>query len=143
MSKKDTAIQMYWNLMRKAIARSKDRKAVKAIIYKEVHHIIPRAVGGTNDRWNKVCLTVREHIIAHKLLQRVGITGGTTSDDESSVILAAVRVLYNHKKIFKMFGEHENDMNSIFNGIHDKKEAQKLFKKLIKTRIVKVDKSLL
>lgn len=36
--------------------------------YKERHHIIPRCMGGTNDKSNLVELTAREHFIAHKLL---------------------------------------------------------------------------
>jgi hypothetical protein len=38
--------------------------------YKEVHHIIPRSLGGTNDKLNLVALTGREHYIAHLLLAR-------------------------------------------------------------------------
>ena len=37
------------------------------IIY-ERHHIKPRCVGGTDDIFNLVDLTPREHYIAHKLL---------------------------------------------------------------------------
>ena len=37
------------------------------IIY-ERHHIIPRCIGGTDDIFNLVDLTPREHYIAHKLL---------------------------------------------------------------------------
>jgi hypothetical protein len=36
--------------------------------YKERHHIIPRCMGGTNDKTNLVYLTAREHFIVHKLL---------------------------------------------------------------------------
>lgn len=43
--------------------------------YKEVHHIKPKSMGGTDDYWNLVQLTAREHFIAHCLLAR--IHGGT------------------------------------------------------------------
>jgi hypothetical protein len=36
--------------------------------YKERHHIIPRCLGGTDDKTNLVELTAREHYIVHKLL---------------------------------------------------------------------------
>ena len=36
--------------------------------YKERHHIIPRCMGGTDDKNNLVDLTAREHFIIHKLL---------------------------------------------------------------------------
>ena len=36
--------------------------------YTENHHIIPRACNGSNNKSNIVCLTIREHYIAHLLL---------------------------------------------------------------------------
>jgi hypothetical protein len=36
--------------------------------YKERHHIIPKCMGGTNDKNNLVDLTAREHFLIHKLL---------------------------------------------------------------------------
>jgi hypothetical protein len=36
--------------------------------YTETHHIIPKCVGGTNDEWNLVKLTAKEHFICHLLL---------------------------------------------------------------------------
>jgi hypothetical protein len=38
--------------------------------YTEVHHIVPRSEGGTNEKSNLVKLTAREHFIAHWLLYR-------------------------------------------------------------------------
>jgi hypothetical protein len=37
-------------------------------IYYEQHHIVPRCLGGTEDKENLILLTAREHFIAHKLL---------------------------------------------------------------------------
>jgi len=39
--------------------------------YKEVHHIIPRCMGGSDDKENLVELTAREHFIAHLLLLKI------------------------------------------------------------------------
>lgn len=36
--------------------------------YTENHHIIPKCVGGTNNKWNMVRLTAKEHYICHMLL---------------------------------------------------------------------------
>jgi hypothetical protein len=36
--------------------------------YFEIHHIIPKCKGGSNDKSNLVLLTSREHFLAHKLL---------------------------------------------------------------------------
>lgn len=43
--------------------------------YKEVHHIIPRSFGGSNDKSNLVQLTAREHYIAHALLWKMKFEG--------------------------------------------------------------------
>jgi hypothetical protein len=49
----------------KIIARAKNRTLEG---YKEVHHIIPKSCGGSNDKDNLVALTAREHYIIHLLL---------------------------------------------------------------------------
>lgn len=36
--------------------------------YTEVHHIVPRCLGGTNDKDNLVVLTAKQHFLAHKIL---------------------------------------------------------------------------
>ena len=39
--------------------------------YTENHHIIPRSFGGTDEPWNLVRLTLREHRLAHLLLWKI------------------------------------------------------------------------
>jgi hypothetical protein len=39
--------------------------------YKEIHHIIPKCLGGSNDKENLVNLTAREHFICHMILCEV------------------------------------------------------------------------
>jgi hypothetical protein len=39
--------------------------------YHEIHHIIPRSLGGSNDPTNLVRLSAREHFICHLLLTRM------------------------------------------------------------------------
>ena len=41
--------------------------------YTEKHHIIPKSLGGTNDKTNLVDLTAREHLICHMLLPKMVI----------------------------------------------------------------------
>jgi hypothetical protein len=43
--------------------------------YVEQHHIIPRCLGGSNNRDNLVKLTAREHFICHYLLTKMYIVG--------------------------------------------------------------------
>ena len=51
--------------------------------YIENHHIIPRSLGGTNDKDNLVALTAREHFICHLLLTRI-----TQGQDKKKMISA-------------------------------------------------------
>jgi hypothetical protein len=39
--------------------------------YYEKHHIIPKSMGGSNSNENLVCLTAREHYLAHWLLAKI------------------------------------------------------------------------
>lgn len=41
--------------------------------YYESHHIIPKCLGGSNRKFNRVLLTAREHFICHKLLCKMVI----------------------------------------------------------------------
>jgi len=50
------------------IDRAKDRILIN---YKEKHHIIPRCLGGKDDKENLVWLTAREHFICHFLLTKI------------------------------------------------------------------------
>jgi len=54
------------------LAKLKNRKRFPKTnieyVYYEKHHIIPRGIGGTDDKENLVLLTAREHFICHKLL---------------------------------------------------------------------------
>lgn len=58
---------VYYRLIEKRIIHP----ASKEDGYVEVHHIIPKSMGGTNDDKNLVVLTGREHFIAHRLLFRI------------------------------------------------------------------------
>ena len=39
--------------------------------YKELHHIIPKCLGGTNEKSNLILLTARQHYLAHWLLYKI------------------------------------------------------------------------
>lgn len=39
--------------------------------YYEKHHIVPKSLGGSNKNENLVCLTGREHFVAHMLLAKI------------------------------------------------------------------------
>lgn len=51
------------------IAKAKARVCPNG--YVERHHILPRALGGTDDSSNLVALTAREHFVAHVLIAKI------------------------------------------------------------------------
>lgn len=57
----------YDSVYKKLMISRKDREILDGVYY-EIHHIIPRSEGGTNEKTNLVHLTPREHYIAHLLL---------------------------------------------------------------------------
>lgn len=59
----------YQRIYNELIQRGVDRGTVDG--YSEKHHIIPRSLGGSDDKSNLVVLTAREHFIAHWLLYRI------------------------------------------------------------------------
>ena len=56
----------YRNIISQALARQPTG-------YVEIHHIVPRSIGGTDDKHNLVSLTAREHLVCHLLLPRFTI----------------------------------------------------------------------
>jgi hypothetical protein len=63
----------YQKIYNSLIAKAQARATVDG--YKERHHIVPRSLGGSDDKSNLVELTAREHFIAHMCLSL--IHGGT------------------------------------------------------------------
>jgi hypothetical protein len=60
----------YQKLYDKLMETRKTRYLIKEKGY-EIHHIIPRCLGGTDEKDNLVPLTPREHFVAHKLLVKI------------------------------------------------------------------------
>lgn len=58
--------KIYDQLVEKCKVRGLDKKSVD--FYTEIHHIVPRSLGGDNSQDNLVMLSGREHYIAHMLL---------------------------------------------------------------------------
>ena len=59
----------YQKLYTSLISKAKQRERI--IGYYETHHIVPKALGGTNNKNNLVDLSAREHCIAHLLLAKI------------------------------------------------------------------------
>lgn len=75
----------YYNLIqsRKAIKRYRLPRNHHNYQYFELHHIIPKSLGGSNDKDNLVLLTPKEHFICHLLLIKM-----VTDIDQQKMIYA-------------------------------------------------------
>lgn len=121
----------------------------------EIHHIIPKSLGGLNDPNNLVKLTYRQHFICHRLLTKM-----TTGKDKSKMEYAMWRMvntkhyiinskLYSHlrekhskfvsvqktgikRKSFsnvtrkKMSESHKGELNYRFNNPHSDESKKKM-----------------
>lgn len=58
----------YWQHYERLMERARDRVLIGSF---ERHHILPKCLGGTNALSNLVCLTLKEHYIAHRLLVKL------------------------------------------------------------------------
>lgn len=67
--------------------------------YKETHHIIPKSLGGSNDKENLVDLTAREHFICHLLLTK--ITEGSSKRSMIFALNALSTLENNHQSRYK------------------------------------------
>lgn len=72
----------YTTLYFKIITSAQQRKSITG--YAENHHIIPKSLGGSNDKSNLVTLTAREHFICHLLLVKM-----TVSKEKVKMVFAA------------------------------------------------------
>lgn len=62
----------YEKIYKQLIERAQSESRQKGCgVYFEQHHIVPKCIGGTNDKINLVLLTPKEHFIAHKLLHKI------------------------------------------------------------------------
>lgn len=109
--RKQQALRWYWELIWKGISRSKTE--YKKIKYREEHHIVPKYMIDDHElagrSWNKVFLTAREHVIAHKLLYIAGVQMVPTSNiRESCTLTAAVRILGTKKVFVDVFVDEDS-----------------------------------
>ena len=72
----------------------------------EQHHIIPKCLGGSNKKENIICLTAREHYIAHKFLIKM-----TSGNSQEKMIYSfwrmTTRIKYNDKHTYKSSKNYE------------------------------------
>ena len=74
------------------IDNAQKRNWNKVDFYVEKHHIVPRCLGGTDDKNNLVTLTAREHFICHLLLTKI------TSGQEKYKMISAYSKMFSSGK---------------------------------------------
>jgi hypothetical protein len=89
--------------------------------YSERHHIIPKSLGGLDDKSNLVDLTAREHFICHLLLRKM-----TTGKDRQKMICAVLFICsirystINNRTFEKLKIEKSQSMRGINNPFYGK-----------------------
>lgn len=86
----------YKNIYYKIIenAKKETENGKRSLGYFEKHHILPKSLGGTNDKENLVKLTAREHFICHWLLVKIYDKG---SDERYKMLCALWRMQCTNK----------------------------------------------
>jgi len=85
---------MNYKLIYEQLVKRGLRRIIPVEQYCEKHHIIPKCMGGGNEKENIVALTAREHFIAHKLLVKIY--------PEVSGLWAALRFMNDASTNFKL-----------------------------------------
>lgn len=72
----------YRNIYYKIVehAKQEDNDGLRSLGYFEKHHILPKSLGGSNDKENLVKLTAREHFLCHWLLVKMHNMGTIERD---------------------------------------------------------------
>lgn len=70
-----------------SIIENAHNRTLQEEVYYEQHHILPKSLGGSNDKDNLVKLTAKEHFICHLLLTRF-----TTGEAKSKMSFAVWRL---------------------------------------------------
>ena len=109
----------YTKLYKELIHKAKERDMVDG--YTEIHHIIPKSEGGSNDKDNLVVLTGREHFIAHKILWMETPTNYSRA--------ATYHMMSNHRGI--KWGATYEEVRKVFTGEnHPLRQAKNRIKQL-------------
>ena len=83
-------LKVYNDLVEKARPRGLDKSEIEG--YFEIHHIEPSCMGGSDEEYNLIMFTPREHVIAHKLLWKA-------YPENIKLMWAYTRTVTSHKEI--------------------------------------------
>ena len=90
----------YFLAYQRLIAKAKARVCPEG--YVERHHILPKALGGSDDSSNLVALTAKEHFVAHVLLAK--IHGGIMW--QAVIVMKGGKNRYCNSRLFEIARRH-------------------------------------
>ena len=98
----------YFNLVEKA-----KKNTEKYTCYTELHHILPKCLGGNDSEDNLVKLTLREHYIAHLLLSKM-YEGGAKRKMYYGLWRMLLDVKVRNSRVFELYRKKyiENSLNT-------------------------------
>ena len=120
--------------------------------YNESHHIIPRCMGGSDEKENLVNLTAREHFICHRLLVQIHPDNNKlkfalwamcnmkskrqsryvpSSRVYESIKIEVIKLISEKKKGVKLSEEHKRKTSETLKG---RKRPQEVIDKMVNTR---------
>lgn len=80
------------NYYNKHIKKCKSKKYKKGT-YLEKHHILPRSLGGNNDKTNIISLSIEDHILAHYFLWKDSYKSESFTEKEKKSIVYALKMM--------------------------------------------------
>ena len=122
-------------------AKRQQRKKGEGIYY-EKHHIVPKSMGGTNNKNNLVLLTAREHFMCHLLLPKMCID----SDHKRKMVYAYMCISemgnkFNRHHIYKskIYEAYKQKYVPLISGencyMYGVSKSEEIKKKISETRI--------
>ena len=87
---------IYYKIIKNA--KKETENGNRSIGYFEKHHILPKSLGGTNDKENLVKLTAREHFICHWLLVKMFNKGTIERNKMLCALWRMQCISKNHKR---------------------------------------------
>lgn len=145
-------VKQYENLINKSRQRTLEG-------YKEVHHIVPKSLGGSDKKENLVELTAREHFIAHLLLVKIHprsysmiksvnmmCCGSNRQDRSMNRMYSWLKEKHSKAQSEKMKGDGNTQFGSMWIHNLDLKESKKIKKGesipngWLKGRVINFDK---
>lgn len=84
--------------------------------YSEIHHIIPRCIGGSDDENNLVNLTPEEHFVAHQLLVKIYPKNSSLKHAAYMMTVSSSKTVRNNKLFGWLRKQHAKAMSDNLKG---------------------------